>query len=88
MPDYDYCCRVCAQVMTVNHAAGELPMICCEACGGEVYRKYRSPRVNWNGPPPSAGELHPEIKAHIDNQQQRREEFEAAHEAHEARRKT
>lgn len=57
----------------------------CPVCGGECQRLYHAPRVNWNGLAPSQGELHPEVREHIEHRQERREQFEAMHAEHEAR---
>lgn len=85
MPEYSFRCRVCGHVTTVVQPMGAEHTAACEVCGGETHRLFGSPRVNWNGLAPSQGELAPAIREHIEHRQERREQFEEMHAAHERR---
>lgn len=71
--------------MTVTHRMLYTTSIVCSVCDAEMWRKPQPITVTWGGMAPSQGELHPEIRGLIDTADERRDAFEAEHEAHERR---
>ena len=83
MPSYIYRCSLCKWTDTRIHS-----MAACDdkhycQCGGRAYRVPQKVRLNWDGIPPSMGEMSPVIKKAIEDAPRNRAEFEEIHEAHE-----
>ena len=73
MPEYLYMCA-CGARLWISHQMDADPDIKCPQCQSTMWRKPQAHAVNWGGLKPSAGELAPAIKNHIDNIDQIREE--------------
>lgn len=56
--------------------------ITCDDCGCRMHKVPQAPAVNWNGPSPSAGGLHPVVKELNETLPQRLDAFAAEKEAH------
>jgi hypothetical protein len=57
----------------------ENPVIYCQTCAAVMFRKPQAVAVNWGGLPPHLeGTRSPAIQSMIANEQQNREEFQAA----------
>ena len=73
MPEYVYRCTCGREVDIIE------PMLKpgdhdCPECGCRMWRKPLGARINWNGLPPSAGELSPEIRRTIEDAPRRRDQ--------------
>jgi putative FmdB family regulatory protein len=81
MPDYVYRCHVCREQREVTHSMfSGIPVVC--ECGNRMHKVPQVAAVNWNGPTPSAGGLHPLVRELNNTESQRRDEFAAKKEAH------
>jgi putative FmdB family regulatory protein len=73
MPKYVYKCPQCGKEADVVHGPGEaVTVFCPEGDRVLMRRKFVMPGVNWSGMPPSKGEVHPKIKAELENGYRRR----------------
>lgn len=61
MPCYVYKCAVCKSTRTVTHGMNTGGYELCH-CGNGMHKVPQPFRVNWNGPPPSKGGLHPTVQ--------------------------
>lgn len=77
MPEYVYRCRGCGSHRTVKHKMNYEGDVSCEKCGEIMRRVPQLLAVTWGQLPPSAGELHPNVKHLINNASERREGYEA-----------
>jgi hypothetical protein len=60
----------------ISHAMLYSGSVTCTLCDLQMWRIPQTPNVNWNGLPPSqAGEMSPEVKDAIYNQDRRRDEY-------------
>ena len=66
MPEYIYTC-ICKNERTIFEPMEPDTKHHCEVCNGVMWRKPQLFRINWNGLKPSAGELPPAVKEHVDN---------------------
>jgi putative FmdB family regulatory protein len=66
MPVYEYICDECGKVYEVSQDLREKEPIKCYTCNKLTKRKFTVPNINWNGLRPSQGEIHPNIKHHIE----------------------
>lgn len=73
MPEYVYLCPQCDNERVVIHHMRENPDVYC-TCGHRMHRRPLRLAVNWNGLPPSRGELHPNLRRLIDDAPRRRDE--------------
>jgi len=71
---YVYRCTICGYQDDYEHGMLEDCEIWCPKCGGQMRRRPQKVRVNWGGLRPSQGEIHPNIKAQIENAPRYREE--------------
>lgn len=82
MPEYVYRCASCQETKEVAHSMFSGIPIMCERCGSRMHKVPQATAVNWNGPSPSAGGLHPLVKDLNETLPQRQDEFAAKKEAH------
>ena len=81
MPTYVYTAQ-CGHKIEIKHSMfSKEPMVC--KCGLWAWKVPQLTGVNWQGLPPSAGELSPEIQQHINNLPASRDKFTEVHEIHE-----
>jgi len=81
MPEYVYKCPE-EHTTSVTHPMLFGGVVTCTECYAQMWRVPQTPNVNWNGQPPSrAGEMSPEVKDAIYNQDRRRDEYQANKEA-------
>lgn len=78
MPSYVYTCEQGHRIERRERMFYSTAVVC--DCGGEMHRVPQPFTVNWNGLAPSQGELHPNIRQHIENAPERREQVEAKYE--------
>lgn len=46
---YDYKCRKCDEIVTVNHAVNDSPEIICGECGSKRVKVFSAPGVEFKG---------------------------------------
>ena len=81
LPEYNYTDGV--HDLTLRHPINFRVEILCPQCQRWFWRKYKPPRVNWNGLRPSQGEYSNTFKTFFATAPERRERFERRHEEHE-----
>jgi hypothetical protein len=81
MPTYVYTAQ-CGHEVEIIHPMNSTERMICK-CGLWAWKKPQPVRVNWQGLPPSAGELSPAIQQHINQLPESRDKFTEVHEIHE-----
>jgi hypothetical protein len=71
--------------MIATHRMLYTTSIICGTCGAEMWRKPQPVTVTWGGLAPSGGEPSPAVQELLRTAPERRDAFEAEHEAHENR---
>lgn len=69
----------------VEHSINESPIVACRICKSIMHRRPQMPNVNWNGLPPSKGQMLAEFKKFMNTREERRDKFAEEHEKHERR---
>ena len=76
MTTYIYKCPVCETTTEIRHRMTDESTRTCAVCGSVMHRVPQTFRVNWNGRPPSEGELSGEVRYLLDTKEKRRDEYE------------
>jgi putative FmdB family regulatory protein len=49
MANYDYKCRVCADIITVSHSVNDKPTVLCGKCDSKRVKVFSAPALEFKG---------------------------------------
>lgn len=73
MPDYTYSDGN-GHTIEVNHRMLYTTGVLCAICNADMHRVPQPVRINWNGVPPSKGDMVPAVRDLANNADRRRDE--------------
>ena len=80
MPQYKFRCQAGHDTDIIAPMDNHPSLVACSTCGTMARRVWAMPRVNWNGLPPSAGDLHPNLKRELSDAERNRDRLQAKQE--------